>query len=125
MVTTLGGPSDLVERAERRLPRAPVQRAATPERRGFVACVDARALGELVIALGGGRRHADDAIDPAVGLTDVAGVGDEVDDERPLAIVHARSEADAAMAAATLRGAIVVGDGPRAAAPSPVLRTLR
>ncbi|HMH50702.1 MAG TPA: thymidine phosphorylase [Candidatus Acidoferrum sp.] len=125
MVATLGGPSDLLDRADRCLPRAPVQLGVTPERGGFVSCVDARALGTLVIALGGGRRHAGDAIDPAVGLTEVAGVGDEVGEERPLAIVHARSETDAAMAAATLRAAIVVGDGPRAAAPSPVLRTLR
>jgi thymidine phosphorylase len=50
-------------------------------------------------------------------------VGDEVGDDRPLAIVHARSEADALTAATTLREAIVIGDGPRAAAPSPVLRT--
>ena len=122
MVATLGGPTDLVERPERHLPRAPVQLAVTPGRPGFVASVDARALGSLVVALGGGRRHAGDEIDPAVGLTEVAGVGDEVGDGRPLAIVHARSETGAIAAAATLRGAIVVGDGPRAAAPSPVLR---
>jgi thymidine phosphorylase len=122
MVATLGGPTDLVERPERHLPRAPVRLAVTPARPGFVASVAARALGTLVVALGGGRQHADDEIDPAVGLTEVAGVEDEVGDGRPLAIVHARSETGAIAAATTLREAIVVGDGPRAAAPSPVLR---
>jgi thymidine phosphorylase len=100
-----------------------VQLAVTPGRPGFVASVDARALGILVVALGGGRRHADDEIDPAVGLTEVVGVGDEVGDDRPLAIVHARSETDAIAAESTLRAAMSIGDGPRAAAPSPVLRT--
>ena len=123
MVATLGGPTDVVEHPEHHLPRAPVQLAVTPGHPGFVASVDARALGILVVALGGGRRHADDEIDPAVGLTEVAGVGDEVGDDRPLAIVHARSETDAIAAASTLRAAISIGDGPRAAAPSPVLRT--
>jgi thymidine phosphorylase len=124
MISTLGGPADLVVRAEQRLPRAPVRLAVTPERPGRVACVDAHALGTLVVALGGGRRQAGDAIDPAVGLAEVAGVGDDVDGDRPLAIVHARSETDAAAAAATLRAAITVGDGPRAEPPSPVLRRL-
>jgi thymidine phosphorylase len=121
MVAALGGPSDLVERSAQRLPHAPVRLAVAPERSGFVTHVDARALGMLMVALGGGRRTTGDTIDPAVGLARVAGVGDEVGPDHPLAVVHARSETDAAMAAATLREAITVGDGPRVAAPSPVL----
>ncbi len=121
MVAALGGPADLVERFEQHLPRAPVQLAVAPEWGGFVACVDARALGMLIVTLGGGRRNTHDTIDGAVGLAEIAGVGDQVGGGRPLAIVHARSETDAAMAAATLRAAITVGDGPRVAAPSPVL----
>ena len=119
MVATLGGPADLVERGERHLPRAPVQIGVTPERGGFVTRVDARALGLLIVALGGGRRNTDDPIDPAVGLSEVAGVGDEVGHDRPLAIVHARSKADAEMAAATVRAAVTVGE--HFAAPAPVL----
>jgi thymidine phosphorylase len=124
MVAALGGPAGLVEHAERHLPRAPVRLAVPPSGAGFVVCVDARALGTLVATLGGGRRHADDDIDGAVGLAEVAGVGDEVGRDRPLAIVHARSETDAAMAATTLRAAITLGGGPPAAGPSPLLRKL-
>jgi thymidine phosphorylase len=75
-----------------------------------VTDVDARALGLLVVELGGGRRRADDAIDPAVGLADVCGVGDAVGPDRPLAVVHARSAADAEAAAAVLRSSMPVGD---------------
>jgi thymidine phosphorylase len=120
MVTALGGPADLIERPARHLPRAPVQVAVTPERPGRVTGVDARALGWLGVGLGGGRRHADDPIDPAVGLADVAGVGDEVGNDRPLATLHARSDADAAAAARMLRGAFTVGDG-APMSPSPIV----
>ena len=119
MVVTLGGPLDLVERFQRHLPHAPVQRAVAPERGGFVTCVDARALGMLIVTLGGGRRNTDDAIDPSVGLSEVAGVGDEVGHDRPLAIVHARSKADAETAATTVRAAITVGE--LFSTPAPVL----
>jgi thymidine phosphorylase len=122
MIAALGGPPDLLEHPDRHLPRAPVRMAVPPERPGLVMRVAARALGTILIALGGGRRRADDDIDAAVGLADVAGVGDTVNDTRPLATVHARSEADARAAAAAVREALTIGDtGPRTLG-SPVLR---
>jgi thymidine phosphorylase len=110
MVAALGGPGDLLERPDRHLPSAPVQRAVLPRWSGFVTAVDARALGLLVVELGGGRRRADDTIDPAVGLADVAGVGEAVGPDRPLAIVHARSASDAEAAATVLRSSMTLGD---------------
>ena len=94
-----------------------------PDRPGVVTDVDARAIGLLVVALGGGRQRAEDSIDPAVGLTDMRGRGDAVGPDRPIAVVHARSEADAEAAAATLRRAVTVGDEAPEVRP-PVLRRL-
>jgi thymidine phosphorylase len=119
MVAALGGPADLVERPDAHLPAAPVQRAAKPERPGVVAGMDCRAVGLVVTGLGGNRRREDDVIDPAVGLTEVAPVGDVVDAERPLAIVHARDEASAEEAERALRAAVRVAED--AAAPGPVV----
>ena len=52
-----------------------------------------RDLGVAVLELGGGRRREDDPIDHAVGLVDVAGLGEEVGPGgRPLAVVHARDD---------------------------------
>jgi len=112
MVAALGG--DL-----RGLPSAPVVRPAAPERSGYVAAVDCRAVGLVVTALGGNRARETDAIDPAVGLAEVAPAGAAVGPDRPLALVHARSEADAESAAAALRRAVTIADEPPA--PRPVV----
>jgi thymidine phosphorylase len=105
MVDALGGPGDIVERPATHLAATPIARAVTPERDGVVSGVDARALGLAVVALGGGRTGAEDAIDHAVGLAELAGVGAEVGTARPLATVHARDEAGAERAAAAVRAA--------------------
>jgi thymidine phosphorylase len=105
MVAALGGPRDFVSRAHERLPRAPVLVEATPERRGFVAGIDVRAVGLAVVELGGGRARAADPIDPAVGLTELAPIGAEVGSDAPLARVHARSADEAEATIRRLRAA--------------------
>jgi thymidine phosphorylase len=124
MVAALGGPPDLLERPDRRLPKAPVRLAVTPERAGVVTRIDARMLGLAVVALGGGRRRAEDPVDPAVGLADVAGLGDAVGRDRPLAVVHTRSMADAEAAARTVRSAMTVGEASPPAVGPPVLQRI-
>ncbi len=119
MVAALGGPADFVENAGRHLPAAPVAMACAPETPGMVTAMDTRAVGVAVVALGGGRRRADDAIDHAVGLSAVCAPGEPVGGDRPLAIVHAADQASALAACETLRAAIEVGgDKP---APRPVI----
>ena len=119
MVAALGGPGGIVDAPGAHLPAAPVLLAVAPDSEGFVRAMDTRALGVAVMRLGGGRRRATDAIDPAVGLSDVAAIGEAVGAERPLCRVHARREAEARAAAAAVRAAISVGEGP-AEAPPPV-----
>ncbi|MCB9394289.1 MAG: thymidine phosphorylase [Acidimicrobiaceae bacterium] len=109
MVKAMGGPGDLVSRPWAHLERAPVTQAVMPARRGSVAAVDTRSVGLAVVVLGGGRTRPQDDVDHAVGLTDLAGVGDRVGDDRPLCVVHARSEAAAAEAAERVRAAYRLG----------------
>lgn len=108
MVTELGGPADLLEHPERHLPSAPVRLAVYPRAAGTVQRMDVRAVGMAIVSLGGGRAHANDSIDHGVGLTEVAGCGAEVGASTPLAIVQARTEADAEVAATALRAAVEV-----------------
>ena len=117
MVAALGGPADLLEAPGRHLPAAPVARAAAPARPGVVTAMDCRAVGLVVTGLGGNRRREDDAIDPAVGLSEVSPVGAEVGPDRPLAVVHAASEAAAEAAQAALRAAVTLGGEPPAGRP--------
>ena len=119
MVQALGGPADLLERPERHLASAPVVRAVSAERRGYVAAIDVRALGLAVVELGGGRRRAGDAVDPRVGLAAVRGLGDVVGpgDDAPLCLVHAADEASAEPASARVRAAFRLADGAQPSAP--------
>ena len=119
MAAALGGPADLVERPDKYLPPAPVVRPVPPVRAGHVVSMDVRAIGLAILAIGGGRRRVEDKIDPRVGLTDIAAIGEEVGPDRPLCLIHGASESDADAAAAALRAAIAIGEKP-AAVPPPV-----
>ena len=116
MVAALGGPADFLAVADAVLPRAGIVVEAKPERGGIVTAIDVRAVGLAVVELGGGRARAADAIDPSVGLTHLAGLGEEVGPNRPLAIVHARDAVSAKAVVERLRIAYRLGD----AAPAPV-----
>ena len=115
MVVALGGPSDLLDRPTTHLASAPVSRPVHPDHSGVLQRIDGRALGLTVIALGGGRRRPEDRIDPAVGLSDVAGIGETVDADRPIAVVHSRDASQANEAAAMVRAAVTVGESAPAA----------
>jgi thymidine phosphorylase len=112
MVAALGGPADFLERADHYLPHAPVMRPALPPEQGYLAAVDARALGNAIIELGGGRRRTTDQLDLSVGFTDIAPIGSPVDRSHPLAMVHAASEADAARAIENVRAACTIKAAP-------------
>jgi thymidine phosphorylase len=119
MVSALGGPGDFLEHSGRYLAHAPVIKPCAAERSGHVIGMNARDVGLAVVSLGGGRSHADDAIDPSVGLTEVIDVGTLVRAGDPLCIVHAASENEADAAIALLRQAIRIGDA--AVAEKPVV----
>jgi thymidine phosphorylase len=110
MVAGLGGPRDIIERPDAHLAPAAVVRPVFADRKGFVTAIDTRSIGLAVIALGGGRTRPEDAIDLAVGLTELAGIGAEVSADTPLAFVHARSVGAVEAAAEQLRNAYAIGD---------------
>jgi len=123
MVDALGGPRDLLDVPDRHLATAPVIVDAAPADAGVVTAMDVRAVGMAVVELGGGRHRGGDRIDPAVGLSDVAGIGEHVDAEHPLARVHARTREAADRAAAALRRAVTLGES--AARPEPIRARVR
>lgn len=107
MAAALGGPTDLLEKPRAHLAEAPVKREVFAQEQGYVKSVEARKIGLAVIELGGGRRRPEDAIDHAVGFTDLASVGSKAG---LLGVVHARSEAQAEAAARDLRAAYALAE---------------
>jgi pyrimidine-nucleoside phosphorylase/thymidine phosphorylase len=79
-----------------RLPRAPRVVDVPAPRAGHVAVLDAYAVGEIVVRLGGGRLRKEDGVDPGVGVELLKKVGDRVEAGEPLARIHARDSAEAA-----------------------------
>ncbi|MFY0635566.1 MAG: thymidine phosphorylase [Vannielia sp.] len=112
MVAAMGGPSDFLSRWRDRLPAAPATLAVAPEGAGFVAAIDTEALGMAVVAMGGGRKRARDRINPAVGLSQIAQIGDRVDAERPLARINAARRAQAEAFAPVIRAAFKLSETP-------------
>jgi thymidine phosphorylase len=103
MTAALGGPADFVENHGKYLSQAPVVQAVHAD--GVLAGVDTRAVGNAIIELGGGRRTVGEELDLSVGFTQFASIGTRLDAERPLALVHAASEADASAASERLLAA--------------------
>lgn len=104
MVQVLGGPSGFIDAPEKYLKAAPVVRDVYPDQTGVVTAVDTRGIGIGIVELGGGRAKPTDTVDHAVGLTNIAGLGEEVGKgARPLATVHAKDEAAFERMAATLK----------------------
>lgn len=110
MVTGLGGPADFMERYDSYLPKAGIVRPVYAAQTGFVTAMDTRELGLAVVAMGGGRRAAGDKLDYAVGLTDFIRLGQSVEADKPLALIHAQTEAQFAEAARMVQAAVKIGD---------------
>ena len=108
MVAALGGPADFLDKVDAYLQRAPVTRAVHAD--GILVAVDTRAIGNAIIELGGGRRQVGEPLDLSVGFNDIAPVGARLGTDRPLAVVHAASEADAEIAEKNLLAAVTLAD---------------
>ena len=117
MVAALGGPADFAQRPEKYLAQAPVVRPIYAS--GILNALDTFAIGNAIIELGGGRRKVGAALDMAVGFSEFAPLGTRLDDETPLALVHAASEADAEKVTALVLDACTTSS--EAPAPNPVI----
>ena len=72
--------------------RAPIIQPWPAKSAGVVKKMDAELIGRASVLLGTGRRKADDPIDFAVGFSGIKKVGEHVDLDEPLFVIHARNE---------------------------------
>jgi thymidine phosphorylase len=112
MVAAQGGPGDALSAKALAHAKAPFVVPVPAPEGGHVAAVATRELGLAVIALGGGRIDPGSAIDHAVGLAEVRGVGRTVQAGEPLALVHGRDHARTHAIASRLAAAFTVTPKP-------------
>ena len=110
MVSALGGPNDFCEHPEKYLPQAKIIRPVFASQNGFVCDMDTRGIGLSIIELKGGRITPEQKLDYATGYIDFCQIGDKIDDQTPLAVIHAQSEEQFAKAENSLRQLIKIGD---------------
>jgi pyrimidine-nucleoside phosphorylase len=91
------------------LPVAPVVQRVNAPTAGSVVALSAIGVGNAAVHLGAGRRTKEDTIDHAVGVVVHAKRGSRVEAGQALAEVHARTEADASVAAVEVLAAYELG----------------
>src|SRR5437870_1995017 len=91
-----------------RLPTAPIQQPVTASTAGVVLSADALEIALAAKALGAGRDRKDATIDLAVGIVLQKKIGDRVAAGEALAIIHARSAAEAEKVAKRVAAAFTV-----------------
>ena len=94
------------------LPAAAIKVAVPSLAEGSVRSVDALGVALAAQRLGAGRAKAEDAIDPAVGVSGLVKAGQHVRKGEPLCFVHANDKDRLADAHAILARSIVVGSSP-------------
>ncbi len=116
IVAAQGGDAGAI-RDPGRLPRAPRTYDVPADAAGFVAAIDAEAVGLAAVALGAGRARVEDRVDPAVGIVVHKKLGDGVSRGEPLCTVHEgdRSEARHRVAARLAAAWRIGGRAPPAA----------
>ena len=111
MIEAQGGDARVVDEPGR-LPQAKLKVALAATRAGFVQDVDAMDVALAALRLGAGRAKAEDQVNPAVGVSGLVKVGEEVAAGAPLCVIHANDEAALAAARELLEEAITVGTKP-------------
>jgi pyrimidine-nucleoside phosphorylase len=124
LVAAQGGDARVVDDPAGILPQAPATHEIRAERAGYVAAIDALAVGIAASALGAGRQRTDDQIDHAVGVDMAVRVGDTVSPGQVLARMPHRHRG-LERAAALMRAAFTIDDKPVRAPGSRIIEVLR
>ena len=110
MVERQGGDPRVCDAPEEVLPKAPIVTPLLASRDGVLGAMDALEIGLISVRLGAGRNTKEEDVDPAVGLVFAAKPGEAVRQGEPLCWVHARTDAKAQQALASLDDALKIHD---------------
>lgn len=110
MVSSLGGPKDFCDNPWNYLPKAKIIRPVFAEKEGYVRSMDTRGIGLSIIEMKGGRTTPEQKLDYATGYSEFCQNGEYVDNQKPLAVIHAQTESQYKHAAEQLRRLILIDD---------------
>ena len=88
---------------------APIVEPFPAKSAGTVKRMDAELIGRASVVLGAGRQRTDDAIDFAVGFSKIKKVGEKVEADEPLFMIHARNERSIVNITPLIEKAVEVG----------------
>lgn len=111
MVANQGGDATYIDDPSR-FEAAPVQVDLPATGSGYVAAIDAEALGLICVTLGAGRAFKGAEIDPRVGLVLHKKIGDAVRAGEPLLTIHAADRQAATAVSSGLQAAYQYSDAP-------------
>jgi len=107
MVMAQGGDVSFVDHPEK-LALAPQKIQWKAKKRGYITHMQTDALGHLLVEMGGGRKRAEDSIDPGVGILFHHKLGAQVSKDEPLATVYAKAGANLAALETQFQSAIEI-----------------
>ena len=105
-----GGDSEVFESENWQV--APVQITLAADQSGWFERIDARAVGQAVVDLGGGRKTKDSTLNHSVGIETHLEVGSQVESGQPILTIHAATAGDADSVRASLQAGFTVSPSP-------------
>jgi len=87
---------------------APIRHTLSAPRGGVIRKTDAGRIGRAALFLGAGRAQAHHAIDFGVGFSKIKKLGEKVEPQETLLVIHARTEHDLASALPMVEEAVVI-----------------
>ena len=88
MVSALGGPKDFLSTYKKVLPKTKHVIPIRAKKDGYITQIDTKALGNILIKIGGGRQKASDNLNLSVGFTKVVKSNERVDANEALLMLH-------------------------------------
>ena len=88
MVSALGGPKDFLSTYNKVLPKSEFVIPIKAKKEGYITQINTKALGEILIKMGGGRYKASDKLNLSVGFTKVVKSNEKVNTKKALLTLH-------------------------------------
>ncbi|HME89186.1 MAG TPA: thymidine phosphorylase [Chthoniobacterales bacterium] len=108
LVYAQDGDATMVEKLQEHH-RAPIIQPWPAKATGTVKRIDAGLIGRASVLLGAGRQRTTDPVDFAVGFSEIKKVGEQVDLDDPVFVIHARNERSIVNITPLLEKAVEVG----------------